>query len=69
MKIYNLTLINAAQGMLDLKSLNPSPRPALWCGAKISLHLRPITFVGRGKPAWGEAGRDGSSGAGQNCHP
>ena len=57
-------------GGLGLKSLNPSPpHPALWCGAKILPHPRPTTFAGLGKPAWGEAKRGGSSGAGQNCHP
>ena len=30
---------------------------------------RPTTFAGRGKPARGEAGRGGLSGAGKNCHP
>ena len=53
---------------LCLKCLNPPYLP-LWCGAKISPHPRPITFTRRRKPTWGKAGRAGSSGTGQNCHP
>ena len=60
----------ARRGRVGLKSVNPSPpRPAPWCGSKISPHPRPTTFAGRGKPARGDAGRGGSSGAGQNCNP
>ena len=57
----------AGQGKLGLKSLN-SP-PALWFGAKISLHLHSITFAGWRKLAWGEAEKGESSGVRQNCHP
>ena len=58
------------RGWVGLKSVNPSPsRPAPWCGSKILPHSRPTTFAGRGKPARGEAGKGGSSGVGQNCHP
>ena len=32
-----------------------------WCRFKISPHPHLTTFVGRGKPAWGEAGRGGLS--------
>ena len=50
---------------VDLKSLNPfSPSPALWYGTKILPHPRPTTYAGRGKPAWGETGWGGLSGAG-----
>ena len=49
----------------DLESLNPfSPSPTPWYGTKILPHPRPTTYAGRGKPAWGEAGRGGLSGAG-----
>ena len=57
------------RGGVGLKSVNPSLPPAPWCGSKISPHPRPTTFAGRGKPARGEAGKGGSSGVGQNCHP
>ena len=57
-------------GKMGLKSLNPSSlRPTPWCGAKILPHPRPTAFAGWGKPARGEAGRGGLSGAGKNCHP
>ena len=56
------------QGRVGLKSLI-YPRLALWCGAKILPHPRPITFVGWGKPVRGEVERGGLSKAGKNCHP
>ena len=57
----------AGRGKVGLKSLNPSlPRP--WCRAKISPYSHLTAFVGQGKTVQDEAGRDESSGAGQNCH-
>ena len=54
----------AGWGKVGLKSLNSSsPRPT------ILPHLRPTIFAGQGKPARGEAGKDGLSGAWKNCHP
>ena len=56
----------AGLGGVSLKSVNPSPpRPAPWCGSKISPHPRPTTFTGQGKSARGEVGKGGSSGAGR----
>ena len=46
---------------MGLKSVNPSPpcpTPHYW--SKISPHLRPTTFVGWEKLAWGEMGRGGA---------
>ena len=47
------------------KKCKPIPAPPRGAGLK----SRPIIFAGRGKPVRGEAGRGGSSEAGQNCHP
>ena len=51
-------------GSKKSKPILAQPRPAPWYGTKILPHPRPTTYAGRGKPAWGEAGRGGLSGAG-----
>ena len=56
-------------GSKKCKPIPAPPRPAPWCGSKISPHPRPITFAERKKPARDEVERDGLNGTGQNCHP
>ena len=50
-----------------VRSKNSKPIPVLPRGA--GLKSCSITFAGRGKPVWGEAGKSGLSGAGQNYNP
>ena len=46
-------------------SKKSKPIPILRCRAKILPYPYPTTFAGRGKPAWGEVGKGGSSERGQ----
>ena len=49
-------------GSKKSKLIPAPPRPAPWCGAKISPHPCPTTFTGRGKPVkakWGKASQAG----------